>query len=165
MSCNVFNDNNSGAQPSGGGGGGSSSQGLITFDPGDYNGEAFPFTTTPEELTGFSTTYVLSAGVVDFDQPEDGRLRYTGATTRTFLVSCGFFVVNLLGFKAELRKNGSLIDSGDNSVCYEALSNNPLLSNVIVDLAQNDYLSIFAARSSSASHEVTNAFVSAFSIT
>lgn len=159
MTVNPFN-NTSGSGSSGH----SASYGIITMDTGDSIGVSFDFDFTYDELRGMSQPFEISSNISDFDQVSDGRLRYIGATPKVFLVSGNFRVNNTSSWSARIRKNGLNIDANKNSTEWQTLSNGSSVVNVMVNLVQNDYVSVWARRNNVGSYDVTNVSLSAFSI-
>lgn len=106
-------------------------------------GGAFAFTTTPTEMNNIaSISYAISGSSSDFSLSGTGRLQYTGATTKKFVVRGGLSWAELAyGVNIQLYQNGSPIG---NSI-YTAGGNNNTPSYVIT-LAQNQYISLYGWR-------------------
>ena len=114
-----------------------------------YTGATFTITTSYTELKSLaSTAFALFSPSNDFSMSTDGRLKYTGANTRSFLASA--FVQNSLGFNSQaiaIAKNGTNITGAQ---CY-ADSSILVIDNIPVSLVTNDYVSIFIKKITSSS--------------
>lgn len=106
-------------------------------------GGAFAFTTTPTEMNNIaSISYAISGTASDFSLSGTGRLQYTGATTKKFVVRGGLSWAELAyGVNIQLYQNGSPIGNST----YTAGGNNNTPSYVIT-LAQNQYISLYGWR-------------------
>jgi len=133
------------------------SYGYIYMNTGNFTGANFVFTTTLKEITGLSTSFTLASPSQDFAMTTDGRLKYTGLTTKLFSVSAALYVNS--GNKTELQvnKNGSAVTGS------VARSNNSriFLDNFPVSMSTNDYLSVFARSLPGATSAITNVSLSA----
>lgn len=134
------------------------SYGCISMNTGGWTGISFAFTTAYQELAGLATAYTLVSPSKDFAMTTDGRLKYTGTTTKTFNVDAQFTTTSSANFAIQLYKNGVAL-SGSES--YQAGSFRTLLSRFPIDLSVNDYLSIYGKISSSASASILNITLSA----
>jgi len=127
------------------------------MNTGNFTGANFVFTTTLKEITGLSTSFTLASPSQDFAMTTDGRLKYTGLTTKWFSVSAALYVNS--GNQTELRvyKNGSTVTGSF------ARSNNSrtFLDNFPVNMSTNDYISIFARSIPGATSAITNVSLSA----
>ena len=118
---------------------------------GQTAGASTSFTTTYAKLEALTTT--LDAGPAQFDANSvNNRLRYTGSATRKFLVFASLDMlssVNGTQFSIKIAKNGTLIDATqcNASVSIKSAGSGiaKLVSNWIIEFAQNDYVEIFVA--------------------
>lgn len=95
--------------------------------------------TTPAEISGASVAWTLDYAT-DFSMANDGQLKYTGASTKTFLVCASFAVGNVTQGLVALKKNGSTTIK---QIIWYNSQMFPAIMNYKVTLAQNDYLSIY----------------------
>lgn len=99
---------------------------------------------TPIKIVG---THALSGLEQLFDEPVDGRLRYTGAITLTFRVAIHFSFtsnVNNIILLLEIAKNGSVITaSGSQRKIGTGTDLGSLSVEFLVSLATNDYVEAF----------------------
>lgn len=138
----------------------SSVYGFIQMDNNTWTGRSFTFpATTPGELVPTSATYTTSLSS-SFTNTTNARLQYTGASTRSFLVSgyCSASVGD--AFVLSVGKNGSSIAS------TESYSNSAFTYScqAVVSLAQNDYIALFAARNNSAAKSIYAFYFSALAL-
>lgn len=95
--------------------------------------------TSPVEIAGASVAWTLDYAT-DFSMANDGQLKYTGSSPRTFLVSASFAVGNATQGIIALKKNGSTTIK---QIVWYASQIFPAIMNYKVDLVQNDYLSLY----------------------
>jgi len=113
---------------------------------------------TAGSSTGYTTTYaklVINTSLdaaAQFDADGvNNRLRYTGSATRKFLVFASmdmFSATDGTMFSIKIAKNGTVIDATQcNAVCPTkgGVGVAKLMSNWIIEFAQNDYVEIFVA--------------------
>lgn len=113
-----------------------------------YTGATFTVTTSYTELRSLATSFTIFSPSQDFSMPADGRLRYTGTDTRSFLVSA--MVSNSEGFNSQAI---AIAKSGTNITGAQSYGNSSILvlDNIYVSLATNNYLSIFIKKITSSS--------------
>lgn len=127
------------------------------MNTGNFTGANFVFTTTLKEITGLSTSFTLASPSQDFAMTTDGRLKYTGLTTKWFSVSAALYVNSGNQTELQVNKNGSAVTGST------ARSNNSriFLDNFPVSMSTNDYLSVFARSLPGATSAITNVSLSA----
>lgn len=137
--------------------------GTIWRNNGNYTGDSFSFTTSYKELASFGTTnWALATPNSDFTASVDGQLKYTGAATKTFLVSAYFTVLTSgAGFSIALYVNGSLV-SGSESPSPTGYS--CVIQNFPITLNQNDYISLYGKRASASPNAIIQMSLSARSV-
>lgn len=140
--------------------GAKTSVGTIWMNTGNNTGVSFSFTTSYKELTSLGTNFTLMSTSPDFAMTTDGRLKYTGLNTKTFLATATVAFITGNNKSIAIYKNGSLITGAE---CYAGL-NIFLLPNVTVSLSTNDYLSIFTKISSSGSSFISQIILTAESV-
>jgi hypothetical protein len=114
-------------------------------------GQAAVFTlTTSYQLLSLITT-LDSATAIDFDMPDNGRLRYTGSIAKFFNVIATTDINHTTGSSIEvsikLAKNGTPIDA---TQCNATIPNNgvgKLHTMWILELEEDDYVEIYLAAS------------------
>lgn len=113
---------------------------------------------TPVKAAG---TYTLSGFEQNFDEPVDGRLRYTGTNTETFEFICSFSLtssVNNIIIKLFVAKNGTVIGASEqNRKVATGTDVGQMTTTWVTTLATNDYLEIFVD-SASGSPTITTKF-------
>lgn len=104
-------------------------------------GNSLTFGSTPTEITGTPVAFTLdSASSSDFTMAIDGRLKYTGEDTKTFMCYASFSCTNAAGGQLQIYKNGSPTTNG---IARGLLSGVSGPTGTLVTLAYNDYLSLF----------------------
>jgi len=139
--------------------------GTLPIGNGGTGVAASAYGQTGSQTEGITTLYVttyaklaltttLDAGATaQFDANSvDNRLRYTGSATRKFLVFASMDMLsftNGAAFSIKIAKNGTLIDATqcDASVSVKNTASGiaKLVSNWIIELAQNQYVELFVA--------------------
>jgi len=121
--------------------------GNIWMNTGDWPGVSFSITTSYKEMTSLGTNFTLMSPANYFDMAVDGRLRYIGSRTKTFNVT-GYVATNNSGNLAiAIYKNGSLVTGAEN---YSG-STPIIMAAAPVEMATNDYVSLFIKRSANTS--------------
>lgn len=117
--------------------------GYIWMNTGNWTGTSnFAYTTSYKELTGLSTSFTLASPSQDFAMTTDGRLKYTGLTTKLFSVSAACYASLLsgaVGMSIQIRKNGSAITGCQAYYSHSSAS----IDDFQISLSTNDYLSVF----------------------
>ena len=115
--------------------------------------------TTQSAYTRCDEADTLTTGATDFDKPQAGRLRYTGAATKMFHVGCTFSCSNgnNIIVKSVIYKNGTVNVNNEYtggtamtagtveqkiSVAGDIVST---AIHVFIELAQNDYIEMAIA--------------------
>jgi hypothetical protein len=102
--------------------------------------------TSPYEMTSLGTNFILSTSSAVFDMPVDGRLRYIGSQNIVVAASAWIRLNNSGNYTFYIYKNGSLASANAVAIGANATF---LILPVNIDMATNDYLSLFIARSTS----------------
>ena len=124
--------------------------GTIWMNTGNSTGISFLYTTSYKELSSLGTNFTLMSNAPYFTMTTDGRLKYTGKNTLNF-VSNAVMLGSDTGNRAiAIGKNGTIITGSD---CYND-RNTFICPNVLVSLSTNDYLSVFAKRSTSSTSAI-----------
>lgn len=118
------------------------------MNAGNWTGVTFAMTTSYQELASLSTSYQLASPSQDFSMTTDGRLKYTGATTKSFYVDAQFTSSPTGNFAIQLYKNGVALTGSET---YQVGSFRTIINRFPVDLSTNDYLSVYGKIASSAS--------------
>jgi len=97
---------------------------------------------TPVKVAGTYATELLEM----FDEPIDGRLRYTGTTTKQFAVVCAISMSGTRNntYSFYVAKNGTILTQ---TQVQRRVSNNDVGALAVVaevSLATNDYIELFA---------------------
>lgn len=118
------------------------SYGTLRWANGETGG-AFVFTGTPAEMNNIaSISYAISGTANDFSLSSTGRLQYTGATPKKFVVRAGLAWAELAyAVHIQIYKNGSPI--GNDTYIAGGLNTSPAY---VITMAQNDYISIYGWR-------------------
>ena len=113
-------------------------------------GTSTTYTTTYAKLD--LTTSLDAAAQFDDNGGEDNRLRYTGSATRRFLIFASMDMLssnNGAQFSIKIAKNNTVIDATQCNASVSIKSSGTgiakLVSNWIIELAQNNYVEIFVA--------------------
>jgi len=114
--------------------------GYIWVNTNNWTGTTFSFTNAYQEMSGMSTAYTLISPSQDFAMTTDGRLKYTGISTKLFTVDAGFYPGTSFNYALQLRVNGSAVTGSD---VYASAGRRPFIARFPVSLATNDYLSMF----------------------
>jgi hypothetical protein len=108
---------------------------------------------TPVKIAGTYTSGALTTGI---NHDTNGRLTYTGATTRDFLlcVSCAISSANVnQSLRIYVAKNGTVIaDSAQGLELSTANKQIGATTNYIVSLATNDYVEVFVSNDTAANN-------------
>jgi hypothetical protein len=125
-------------------------------------------TTSGREISGFFTHWVLNTGV-DFSMTTDGKLKYTGTTTKKFIIAhqiCTFNANVSNSSLSEIRKNGTVITYTRSWAQATTLTIGSHYTNVsYVSLSTNDFISIYLkTQTSSSSIVITGGNLIALSI-
>lgn len=131
------------------------SYGYIWMNTGNWTGVSFSRTTSYQELTGLSTAFTLKSPSQDFAMTTDGRLKYTGIHTKRFVVNA---TVSAQSTFIKLYKNGVALDVTED---YGTSRNR--IPSFSIDLATNDYISIWIKGFSATSINITQITLSATS--
>lgn len=126
----------------------------------DTTGFAFSYTTSYQEFTAISgLPFSLASNAQDFAMTTDGRLKYTGIQTKTFMFDAllqstgGATATSIM-----LYKNGSPVTGSD---VYITVSSGINICAFPVQMATNDYVSLWAKKQSNASGNVNQIILSA----
>lgn len=132
------------------------SYGYIWMNTANWTGVTFSMTTSYQELTALSTSFSLAPAAKDFVMTTDGRLKYTGIPTKTFAVDATLAVASSTFIK--IYKNGSPLNDTENYTLTYCR-----VTYYLVDLATNDYISLWVKGSTSASRSLFHISLSATS--
>jgi len=136
------------------------SYGAIYMNTGNFSGVSFAFTTSYQELTSIGTNFTLASPAQDFAMSTDGRLKYTGIPSKRFLVDAVLNTSSLPDWTAlQLYKNGSGLSD---SISYAISS--VKIASFEVELATNDYLSLFTKTQNNGSYTISNISLAANSV-
>lgn len=127
--------------------GATTSYGTIWMNTASWSGVSFSATTAYKELGSLSTSFTLVSPNNDYSMGTDGRLAYTGAQDRKFMVSGFFSTTASASIAIAAYKNGTLI-TGTESYNIDFSST---LVPTAVSLSNGDYVSLFMKRSANAS--------------
>ena len=104
---------------------------------------------TPIKIAG---TFTLSELAQSFDEPVDGRLRYTGERTRTFSFGINFSFTssaNNINISLFVAKNGTVLTDGEiNTRIGTGADVGSLVISYLVSLTKDQYLEAFLDTSS-----------------
>jgi hypothetical protein len=127
-------------------------------------GECYVSTPASTTLTTQSTYYLLQGTttegsyLLDFTHASPGRLKYTGTTTKKFLVSGTLGVqvpAALETYTARLVKNGATIVASTIGIQFSTSGQRlGFVTQTIIELATNDYIEIYVACISRASTSI-----------
>lgn len=135
-----------------------SAYGYIWMNTGNWTGAPFSLTTSYQELSGLSTVYTLSPAAQYFSMTTDGRLKYTGAESKDFVVDAQYANSASLSGAMKLYKNGAPLNDSE---VYQVSFRRCMLAGFFVTLSANDYLSIWCRASSAVSSAITQISLSA----
>lgn len=133
-------------------------QGVIWMNTANWTGSAIVLgANTYKEVSGLGTGFTLQPISDFFSMTSDGQLKYTGSETKRFNLRGYVAHANTGQFAIALYKNGSIIPG------TETYTNNTawLTSRSAVELATNDYVSIYIKRTSALSPALYQATLSA----
>ena len=131
------------------------SYGTIWMNTGNWSGVSITLVDdTYKELTSLGTNFTLMSPSSDFAMTTDGRLKYTGATTRNFLINSAVAINNTARLSIAVYKNGSVITG---SPIFTFQTQGLTNENTPISLATNDYISLWLKR-------ITGTTVTIFSI-
>lgn len=125
-----------------------------------YNGAtgvSFAFTTAYQQLASLGVNFVLSANAKDFVMTTDGQLKYIGKNTKTFLFDAAI-QPTLNNFSLQLYKNGSPVTG---SQSYAPGSKAVHIQKFPIEMATNDYVSVYARRIGAATDTIYQVILSA----
>jgi hypothetical protein len=137
------------------------SYGYIWMNTGSWTGDTFSFTTAYQEMSSIGVNFTLLSPSFEFEMTTDGRLKYTGSTTKTFSVNATFSCSNSGSFAMQIYKNGVALAGIE---AYETGAQSLEISDAPVSLATNDYISIFLKKSTVVNVDIIQLSLSAIEI-
>lgn len=130
------------------------------YTAANNTGVSFSYTTSYQELTAITgLPFSLSSSSQDFVMTTDGRLKYTGIPTKTFM-----FDALLQGVSGAtpasimLYKNGLPITGSD---IYSTIASGLNICKFPVQMATNDYVSLWAKKQSNVAANIYQIIISA----
>lgn len=132
--------------------------GYIWMNTGNWTGVSFAFTTAYQEMRSLGTNFTLASPSQDFVMTTDGQLKYTGVTTKLFNVDALLQTGSTSSYAIQIYLNGSPIAGAED---YEVGGGIMMICRLQTLLSTNDYISIFAKKSTAASVTIMQLALSA----